>query len=57
MDHETIRLMRLARHLSQEALGRKVGVSQERISLLERGVKPTPEEERKLLDALAEGAQ
>lgn len=55
VDHETLRLMRLARRLSQEALGQKIGVSQERISLLERGLKPTPEEEKKLLEVLAEG--
>lgn len=54
LDAETIRLLRLSRRLSQRELGEKIGVSQEKISLLERGLKPTLNEQKALVDVLTQ---
>lgn len=48
-DGETIRLLRLARRWSQGKLGDQVGLRQERISMFERGLKPTEAEKKRLL--------
>ena len=50
-----IKELRIAQELSQRELGKRAGVPQWRISLLERGVKPTKDEFEQLVKVLMNG--
>ena len=45
-----IRLLRVAKNWNQSTLAEKIGVSQRRISDIERGIEPTDREARQLIE-------
>lgn len=56
MKGEDFRILRLAKRLSQQDLSDKSGIHQTRISMIERGVAPRPDEEKRILRVLTKGA-
>lgn len=47
-----VRMVRLRRRLSQAALARRAGLTQQCVSTIERGLRPTPATVRKIARAL-----
>ena len=53
----TIRRMRTEAGLSIRDLETRTGINRGRLSIIERGVEPTPDELRKIMSALSETPQ
>lgn len=54
LDGPGLRLLRLSRHVTAAALGRKLGVSRQRVGAIEATANPTHRSVRRYLWALAE---
>lgn len=52
MKGKDLKLLRISRDLTQAELGSLAGLHQQRISLIERGIEPTPAEKHALAKAL-----
>lgn len=48
INKEVLRMLRAGNDLSQTELGKEIGVTQQRVSLLENGLPPNPNELKKI---------